>query len=173
MHVLSMYCKHLCNQAFSLESSLLRKVAAGDSFASGYANLGGNTSCNFTACTDYGCLPELDSQDATKAWGPVAAATLQADYQLLAWSGVGVVTYDVPESIPESDPEYAALPEWVQEAQYPLDTDLFARQVAGDNASLITNYTTWVPQVSSVPSTPALHVKSGHATCCVTCCVTY
>ena len=144
-------------------------MAVGDSFASGYANLGGNTSCNFTACTIYGCLPELDSQDATKAWGPVTAATLQADYQLLAWSGSGVVTYDVPESIPESDPEYAALPEWVQEAQYPLDIDLFARQVAGDNASLITNYTAWVPQVSPATFAPALHAKSCHAICSATC----
>ena len=124
-------------------------LPAGDSFAAGYANLGGSDSCNFTACTVYGCLPELDSQDATKAWGPMAALGLDADYELLAWSGSGVVTYFVPEAIPESDPEYSALPKWVQEAQYPLDIDLFARQVAGDNTSIISNYSSWVPQVSS------------------------
>ena len=132
-------------------------VSAGDSFANGYAILGGNTSCNYTACTPYGCMPELDSQDATLAWGPLTAGNFQADYELIAWSGSGVVTYEVPLSNPE--PEYEALPEWVQEEQYPLDIDLFARQVAGDNTSLISNYTNWVPQVSASSSlrTGGLH----------------
>jgi len=101
-----------------------------------------------------GCLPELDSQDATLAWGPLTASNFQADYQVLAWSGSGVVTYDVPEADAEAEaasepePESASLPEWAMEAQYPLDPDLFARQVAGDNSTIITNFTEWIPQVS-------------------------
>ena len=125
---------------------------AGDSFANGYADAGGNDSCFFTACAadGSGCLPELDSQDSTLAWGPLAAAEFQADFELIAWSGSGAVTYQVPESIAEAQPEYAALPEWEQQAQYPLDTDLWERQIAGDNSSIISNYSNWIPQVNGV-----------------------
>ncbi|KAA6421049.1 MAG: hypothetical protein FRX49_08960 [Trebouxia sp. A1-2] len=134
----------------------------GDSFLTGYANTGGDDNCNFGACTAYGCLPSLDTQDATLAWGPLTASNLQADYQVLAWSGSGVVTYDVPiadaeataaaaaeaaaEASPEAATEEEPLPEWEYEAQYPLDSDLFDRQVAGDNSTIITNFTQWVPQ---------------------------
>lgn len=51
----------------------------------------------------------------------------------------------------EASPEAATeepLAEWEMEAQYPLDSDLFDRQVAGDNSTIITNFTQWVPQVS-------------------------
>ncbi len=121
-------------------------LCSGDSFASEYANTGGNSSCNKTACTPYGCLPETDSQDATLAWGPLAAQNLSADYELIAWAGSGVVTYESAEQIAEAFPEYTALPEWVDEVQYPLDIDLFARQVAGDNTSIISNYSSWTLQ---------------------------
>lgn len=119
----------------------------GDSFASGYANAGDST-CGYTACTPYGCLPDLDVQDATLAWPSLTAQNFSADYQLLAWEGVGVATYDVADLIAGGNASYAALPQWVQETQYPLVTDLFTRQVAGDNMSLITNYSIWSPQVS-------------------------
>lgn len=126
-------------------------LIAGDSYLTGYANTGGTDYCSYTACNPYGCMPELDSQDGTLAWGPLAAALLQADYQVLGWSGSGVVTYDVPianaEATAEASPEEEPLPEWAYEAQYPLDSDLFTRQVAGDNTTTITNYTEWVPQV--------------------------
>ncbi len=90
----------------------------------------------------------------------MTASNLQADYQVLAWSGSGVVTYDVPiadaeataaaaaEASPEAATEEEPLAEWEYEAQYPLDSDLFDRQVAGDNSTIITNFTQWVPQVS-------------------------
>lgn len=101
-------------------------------------------------------MPELDSEDATLAWGPLAAVNLSADYQLIAWSGSGVVTYFVPESMAADDPEYAAQPQWIQEAQYPLIPDLFQQQEAGNNGSSIANYSSWIPHVSA-------HAKS---TCC-------
>lgn len=130
----------------------------GDSFLTGYANTGGTDNCNYDSCTAYGCLPSLESCDATLAWGPLTASNLQADYQVLAWSGSGVVTYDVPianaeataAAAAEASPEAATeepLAEWEMEAQYPLDSDLFDRQVAGDNSTIITNFTQWVPQV--------------------------
>ncbi|DBA91450.1 TPA: hypothetical protein ACH3X1_003088 [Trebouxia sp. C0004] len=119
----------------------------GDSFAAGYANTGGSSSCNNTACTPFTCMPELDSQDATVSWGPLTAASFDADYELIAWSGSGQVTYFIPQSNAAADPEYAVVPEWIQEAQYPLISDLFTQQVAGDNTSSISNYSSWVPQV--------------------------
>ena len=93
-------------------------------------------------------MPELDSQDATLSWGPLTAANFDADYELIAWSGSGQVTYFVPEANAAADPEYAVVPQWIQEAQYPLISDFFTQQVAGDNTSSISNYSRWVPQVS-------------------------
>ena len=99
-------------------------------------------------------MPELDSQDATVAWGPLTAANFDADYELIAWSGSGQVTYFIPESNAAADPEYALVPEWIQEAQYPLISDLFMQQVAGDNTSSISNYSSWVPQVTFADNSP-------------------
>ena len=93
-------------------------------------------------------MPELDSQDATVSWGPLTAANFDSDYELIAWSGSGQVTYFVPKANAAADPEYAAVPQWIQEAQYPLISDFFTWQVAGDNASSISNHSSWVPQVS-------------------------
>lgn len=91
----------------------------------------------------------MNSQDATLAWGPLTAQGFDADYQLLAWSGVGAVTYDSALVAVEASPEYAdLLPDWVEEAQLPLTSHLFTRQVAGDNTSAIQDFTIWVPQVS-------------------------
>ena len=36
------------------------------------------------------CYPELDSQNAAIAWGPLTAANFKADYQVIAWSGAGL-----------------------------------------------------------------------------------
>ena len=60
-------------------------------------------------------MPELASQDATASWGPLTAANL-ADYQLIAWSGSGQVTCFIPKANVAADPEYADVPEWIQEA---------------------------------------------------------
>ena len=59
-------------------------MTTGDSFTVGYGNTGGTTHCNATACNPVtgSCLPELDSQDALLAWGPLTAANFTADYQV-------------------------------------------------------------------------------------------
>ena len=59
----------------------------------GFANTGGTTHCNLTICGGLSgqglCHPELDSQNAAISWGPLTAANLVADYQVIAWSGAG------------------------------------------------------------------------------------
>ena len=109
----------------------------------GYANTGGTTNCNKTVCFPVGpCVPELDSQNAAIAWGPLTAANFQADYEVIAWSGAGVGTFSVPESNVD-----ATLPTWIGESQYPTDGEIFLRQVAADNTSMVSNFSSWVPQV--------------------------
>ena len=117
---------------------------AGDSYTVGYANTGGTTMCNKTVCFPVGpCIPELDSQNSAIAWGPLTAANFSADYEVIAWSGAGVDTYSVPESNVDAN-----LSAWIGENQYPLDGDLFMRQVAADNSSMVSNFSSWVPQGS-------------------------
>lgn len=43
----------------------------------------------------------------------------------------------------------------------PEDTTLFLRQIAADNTSIVTNYSSWIPQAS--PDIPACGNK--HTTC--------
>ena len=43
-------------------------------------------------------MPSPDYEDATQAWGILAANELVADYQLIAWSGSGVSTYSTPDN---------------------------------------------------------------------------
>lgn len=96
-----------------------------------------------TVCFPVGpCVPELDSQNAAISWGPLTAANFQADYEVIAWSGAGVGTFSVPESNVD-----ATLPTWVGESQYPTDGEIFLRQVAADNTSMVSNFSSWVPQV--------------------------
>ena len=102
--------------------------------------------CNMTVCSSVGiCSPELDSQNSAVAWGPLTAANFSADYEVIAWSGAGVDTYSVPESNVDAN-----LSAWIGENQYPLDGDLFMRQVAADNSSMVSNFSSWVPQVRHV-----------------------
>ena len=63
----------------------LQQLPAGDSYTVGFGNVGGNTSCNATVCESRRvsglCSPELDSENAAISWGPLTAASLEADYQ--------------------------------------------------------------------------------------------
>ena len=43
-------------------------------------------------------MPSPDYEDATRAWGILAAKELVADYQLIAWSGSGVSTYSTADN---------------------------------------------------------------------------
>ena len=67
-------------------------------------------------------MPELDSQNAAIAWGPLTAANFEAGYEVIAWSGAGVGTFSVPESAGNAD-EF--LPAWIGEQQYPTDGEIF------------------------------------------------
>ncbi len=127
---------------------------AGDSYTVGYANTGGTTNCNKTVCFPVGpCVPELDSQNAAISWGPLTAANFQDDYEVIAWSGAGVGTFSVPESNVD-----ATLPTWVGENQYPTDGEIFWRQVAADNTSMVSNFSSWVPQVQCNPTSMNIYV---------------
>ena len=118
---------------------------AGDSYTVGYGNTGGTTMCNMTVCSPVGiCSPELDSQNSAIAWGPLTAANFSADYEVIAWSGAEVADYSVAEVFEAS----LNLPAWIGENLYPLDGDLFMRQVAADNSSMVSNFSSWVPQGS-------------------------
>ena len=120
---------------------------AGDSYTVGYGNTGGTTMCNMTVCSPVGiCSPELDSQNSAIAWGPLTAANFSADYEVIAWSGAEVADYSVAEVFEAS----LNLPAWIGENLYPLDGDLFMRQVAADNSSMVSNFSSWVPQVRHV-----------------------
>ena len=121
-------------------------TVVGDSYTVGYANEGGTTKCNMTACNPVTgvCLLEVDSQNNTAAWGPLTAANFSADYQVIAWSGAGLVTDSNPEALVALHP---TVPLSTAELIYPQDVNLLSRQIAGDNGSVVTNYSSWVPQV--------------------------
>ena len=91
-------------------------------------------------------MPELDSEDASLGWGPLTASNFSADFQVIAASGAGLVTYSTAEI---GNPNIS-----VEQAQIsnPSDVDLFSRQVATDNSSMVTNHTDWVPQVGVPPN---------------------
>lgn len=121
-------------------------MATGDSYTVGYANTGGTTSCSMTACNPVtkSCGPELDSQNAAISWGPLTAANFNADYQVIAWSGSGLVAYARSQLMKQDSPE---VPWSVARSTYPTAIDLFGRQVAADSSSVVSNYSSWVPQV--------------------------
>ena len=56
---------------------------AGDSFTIGFANVGNDTTCKSTACNPIsgGCMPALETEDATVGWGPLTAGNFSADFQ--------------------------------------------------------------------------------------------
>jgi len=113
--------------------------------------------CSKTACNPITsvCLPELDSQN-NAIWGPLTAANFSADFQVIAWSGAGLATYSNSDSLQIMDP---AVPAAVADAIYPIDISLFGRQVAADNDSMLSNYSSWVPQVcqSQLARPPGCH----------------
>lgn len=122
-------------------------VATGDSCTVGYANTGGTKMCNMTACNPitHSCGPELDSQNAAISWGALTAQHFAADYQVIAWSGAGLVTYAHSKELTAEQPD---VPLSVAQNVYPTDVELFSRQVAADNSTTVSNYSTWVPQVT-------------------------
>ncbi len=69
--------------------------------------------------------------------------------QVIAWSGAGLATYSVPDELVEEDPEVSLA---LAELDVPMDISLFDRQVAADNNSMVTNFSSWIPQVSLVSS---------------------
>ena len=102
--------------------------------------------CKATACNPVtgNCVPEVDSQNDVISWGPLTAANFSADFQVIAWSGAGLVLYTNAEILVSETP---TVPISIAEEIYPLDVTLFGRQIAGDNSSVIANYSSWVPQV--------------------------
>ena len=121
-------------------------ASAGDSYTVGYANTGGTQHCRMTACNPVtqSCGPELDSQNAFESWGPLTAANFTADYQVIAWSGAGLVTYTRSAELVAQHPE---VPFSEAQSIFPTAVDLFRRQIAADNSSKIEDYRIWVPQV--------------------------
>lgn len=120
-------------------------------------------------------MPEVDSQNNTASWGPLTAANFSADYQVIAWSGAGLVTYSNAEALVALHP---TVPLGTAELIYPQDVSLLSRQIAGDNSSMVTNYSSWVPQVVafhyiarssiawsgvSIPSNDCIHIFAGHS----------
>lgn len=126
-------------------------LSVGDSYTVGFANTGGTTMCNPTACNPVTgfCNPELDSQNAAIAWGPLAASHFTADFEVIAWSGAEVVTPSNTDSLVANGTSFETAIEL-----YPLDSQIWTRQVAADNMSMVANYSSWVPQVAIVPNHP-------------------
>ncbi len=141
-------CVHITHISQSLQSppSLLH-LLVGDSYTVGFANTGGTTMCNKTACSPVTglCNPELDSQNAAIAWGPLTASHFDADFQVIAWSGAEVVTPDLAESLGAE-----GIPFWEGEEIFPLDSQIWTRQVEADNSSMVANFSSWVPQVGTM-----------------------
>lgn len=65
---------------------------------------------------------------------------------MIAWSGAGVDEYAAPLANGTKVYE-TGVPGEVDLTITPEDPSLFARQVAADNTSMVTNYSSWVPQV--------------------------
>ena len=130
---------------------------AGDSFTIGFANVGNSTNCQSSACNPISkaCMPGLDTEDASLGWGPSTAGNFSADFQIIAASGSGLVTYSSVEArIPNITREEA-------QVVNPTDVDLFSRQVATGNGATVINYNYtdgnynytdgmigWIPQVA-------------------------
>ena len=129
-------------------ASTILLVHTGDSYTVGYGNTGGTTKCKMTACNPiaHSCGPELESQNAAISWGPLTAAHFEADFQVIAWSGAGFVTYARSKELVAAQPNVSFS---AAKDTYPTDVDLFSRQVAADSSSVVSNYSSWVPQVTA------------------------
>ena len=86
---------------------------------------------------------------------------------MIAWSGAGLATYSVPDEVVAEDPE---VPLWLAELEVPMDITLFDRQVAADNSSMVSNFSSWVPQVSCMHALARLiQIRTRHSSLeCVT-----
>ena len=71
---------HAVCHTFCWQSGLPVCSVAGDSLTVGYGNLGNGT-CRLV----FPPVPHPDYEDATQAWGALAAEQLEADYQLICW----------------------------------------------------------------------------------------
>ena len=80
----------------------------------------------------------MQSEDASLAWGPLTAGTFSADFQNIAWSGAGFVTYGNGRTASADDGASAQTT--------PPDVHLFNRQVAADSNS-VEDLSQWQPQV--------------------------
>ena len=93
----------------------------GDSFTVGYGNASPGRTCTRQEVHDY--------TDTSRAWGPLVAARLGADYRIVAYSGIGVVR------------NYAgAMPD----RSLPI---IYDRLVPGDAAPLESDAAGWRPQL--------------------------
>ena len=122
-------------------------IPAGDSFTVGLANVGTSANCRQQpgSCSpgNLNCQIPVQTENAAISWGPLTAANFTADYQVIAWSGAGLIT----ELAVAGNPD---LPLELARDVSPSDVELYGRQVAGDNTSVVTNQSTWVPQVVSL-----------------------
>ena len=80
--------------------------------------------------------PVLDpaSEDATLTWGALSAQQLDADFQLLAWTG-------------------ARQNSQLNDSAIPTVPQMFMQLVAGDNDTLRNGSDAWSPQVTHMGST--------------------
>lgn len=101
----------------------------GDSYTVGFGNIG-----------HLGCIPNSSDENALLGYGPTTARHYQADYQVLAWSGAGVNVYP-NERLADR------YPKTVEDAAYPLDSEIFTRQNALDPAGSNASLASWQPQV--------------------------
>ncbi|KAL3146173.1 hypothetical protein ABBQ32_002883 [Trebouxia sp. C0010 RCD-2024] len=124
-----------------------RIMFLGDSYTVGWGNVGGNTTCGVApVCATARCPPQVESENAAISWGPIVAANLQADYQVLAWSGAGLDTYAVLQPDGINRTYITGVPDELPENILPAVPILFRRQVAGDNTSMAGN-SSFVPQI--------------------------
>ena len=118
-------------------------MPAGDSFMIGMANVGNSSTCKKAPGTcspgNYNCNYPVGTENAAISWGPLTANNFSADYQVIAWSGAGLVTSLGLTTFPD-------LPIELAEQIIPSDVELFGRQVAGDSTSLIDDHSAWAPQ---------------------------
>ncbi|KAL4451810.1 hypothetical protein ABPG75_007472 [Micractinium tetrahymenae] len=106
-----------------------RLLFLGDSLSNGYGNIG-NSTCSKAKNAEF--------ENSLLAWPSLVAAALQADYQLVAWSGGGLSIYTAANRL-----------EWPEELRpraNPKTAELFQRADAMDPASLY-DLRAWSPQV--------------------------
>ena len=122
----------------------------GDSISNGYGNLGG---------TNANCSGAYNNEDTTQAYGPVAAAQLNADVMVSAWSGKGVYENDdttftnvMPQLWQLTDPTDPTAGNWDFKSYQPdvvvinLGTNDFSNGVI-DATTFTTTYLAFLTQV--------------------------